>query len=117
DRQLEKKLKIMQKESRKSKSSPEVQIMIQNDSLPSGPPPQIQISERMTTNSILCNPNFTSRPAFPVKSLGQREAEDTDAREQTLGSTSPKEQEKLFLEQPTRISHPGDTRQPNNDLK
>lgn len=117
NRQLEKKLKIMQKESRKSESPPKVQIVTQDDSLPSGPPLQIQILERLTTNGVISNPNSASRPAFPMKSLAQREVEYAEARKPILGSTSPKEREKPILETPTRISQPEDTRQPNTVIK
>ncbi|XP_051629451.1 SUZ domain-containing protein 1 isoform X3 [Manacus candei] len=118
DRRLEKKLKITQKESRKSKSPPKVPIVIQDDSLPSGPPPQIRILKRPTTNGVLSTPNSASRPAFPVKSLAQREAEYAEARKRILGSASPEEeQEKPILDRPTRISQPEDTRQPNNVIR
>ncbi|XP_027548986.1 SUZ domain-containing protein 1 isoform X4 [Neopelma chrysocephalum] len=117
DRRLEKKLKITQKE-RKSKSPPKVPIVIQDDSLPSGPPPQIRILKRPTTNGVLSTPNSASRPAFPVKSLAQREAEYAEARKRILGSASPEEeQEKPILDRPTRISQPEDTRQPNNVIR
>ncbi|XP_037736916.1 SUZ domain-containing protein 1 isoform X2 [Chelonia mydas] len=117
DRRLEKKLKITQKE-RKSKSPPKVPIVIQDDSLPSGPPPQIRILKRPTTNGVLSNPNSVSRPAFPVKSLAQREAEYAEARKRILGSASPEEeQEKPILDRPTRISQPEDSRQPNNVIR
>ncbi|XP_071883153.1 SUZ RNA-binding domain-containing isoform X1 [Anas platyrhynchos] len=118
DRRLEKKLKITQKESRKSKSPPKVPIVIQDDSLPSGPPPQIRILKRPATNGVLSNPNSATRPAFPVKSLAQREAEYAEARKRILGSASPEEeQEKPILDRPTRISQPEDTRQPNNVIR
>ncbi|NWU57425.1 SZRD1 protein, partial [Dromas ardeola] len=118
DRRLEKKLKITQKERRKSKSPPEVPVAIQDASLPSGPPRQVQILEKLTTNDMLSNPNSTSRPAFPVKSLAQREAEYTETRKQILGSMRPEEeQEKPILDRPTRISQPEDTRQPNNVIR
>ncbi|XP_027486845.1 SUZ domain-containing protein 1, partial [Corapipo altera] len=144
DRRLEKKLKITQKEragssrrdvatalgkpckkkplpgrnGRKSKSPPKVPIVIQDDSLPSGPPPQIRILKRPTTNGVLSTPNSASRPAFPVKSLAQREAEYAEARKRILGSASPEEeQEKPILDRPTRISQPEDTRQPNNVIR
>uniref|UniRef100_A0A8C0EHX1 SUZ RNA-binding domain-containing n=1 Tax=Bubo bubo TaxID=30461 RepID=A0A8C0EHX1_BUBBB len=118
DRRLEKKLKITQKESRKSKSPPKVPIVIQDDSLPAGPPPQIRILKRPTTNGVLSNPNSASRPAFPVKSLAQREAEYAEARKRILGSASPEEeQEKPVLDRPPRISQPEDTRQPNNVIR
>ncbi|XP_029874249.1 SUZ domain-containing protein 1 isoform X1 [Aquila chrysaetos chrysaetos] len=144
DRRLEKKLKITQKEragssrldvatamgkpfkkktlkgrnGRKSKSPPKVPIVIQDDSLPAGPPPQIRILKRPTTNGVLSNPNSASRPAFPVKSLAQREAEYAEARKRILGSASPEEeQEKPILDRPPRISQPEDTRQPNNVIR
>ncbi|KAM6236595.1 SUZ RNA-binding domain-containing isoform 3-T3 [Spheniscus humboldti] len=117
DRRLEKKLKITQKE-RKSKSPPKVPIVIQDDSLPAGPPPQIRILKRPTTNGVLSNPNSASRPAFPVKSLAQREAEYAEARKRILGSASPEEeQEKPILDRPPRISQPEDTRQPSNVIR
>ncbi|XP_062363792.1 SUZ domain-containing protein 1 isoform X4 [Cinclus cinclus] len=118
DRRLEKKLKITQKESsRKSKSPPKVPIVIQDDSLPAGPPPQIRILKRPTTNGVLSSPHSASRPAFPVKSLAQREAEYAEARKRILGSASPaEEQEKPILDRP-RISQPEDTRQPNNVIR
>uniref|UniRef100_A0A672UWL8 SUZ RNA-binding domain-containing n=1 Tax=Strigops habroptila TaxID=2489341 RepID=A0A672UWL8_STRHB len=104
--------------SRKSKSPPKVPIVIQDDSLPAGPPPQIRILKRPTTNGVLSNPNSASRPAFPVKSLAQREAEYAEARKRILGSASPEEeQEKPILDRPPRISQPEDTRQPNNVIR
>lgn len=118
DRRLEKKLKITQKESRKSKSPPKVPIVIQDDSLPTGPPPQIRILKRPTSNGVLSSPNATSRPALPVKSLAQREAEYAEARRRILGSASPEEeQEKPILDRPTRISQPEDSRQPSNVIR
>ncbi|XP_075629081.1 SUZ RNA-binding domain-containing isoform X2 [Balearica regulorum gibbericeps] len=143
DRRLEKKLKITQKEragssrldvatamgkpfkkktlkgrNGKSKSPPKVPIVIQDDSLPAGPPPQIRILKRPTTNGVLSNPNSASRPAFPVKSLAQREAEYAEARKRILGSASPEEeQEKPILDRPPRISQPEDSRQPNNVIR
>ncbi|XP_062960446.1 SUZ domain-containing protein 1 isoform X2 [Cynocephalus volans] len=117
DRRLEKKLKITQKE-RKSKSPPKVPIVIQDNSLPSGPPPQIRILKRPTSNGVVSSPNSTSRPALPVKSLAQREAEYAEARKRILGSASPEEeQEKPILDRPTRISQPEDSRQPNNVIR
>ncbi|XP_042100715.1 SUZ domain-containing protein 1 isoform X1 [Ovis aries] len=118
DRRLEKKLKITRKESRKSKSPPKVPIVIQDDSLPTGPPPQIRILKRPTSNGVVSGPNSASRPALPVKSLAQREAEYAEARKRILGSASPEEeQEKPILDRPTRISQPEDSRQPNNVIR
>lgn len=86
-------------DSRKSKSPPKVPIVIQDDSLTAGPPPQIRILKRPTTNGVLSNPHSASRPAFPVKSLAQREAEYAEARKRILGSASPEEeQEKPILD-------------------
>ncbi|KAJ1065552.1 hypothetical protein K5549_016644, partial [Capra hircus] len=122
DRRLEKKLKITRKE-RKSKSPPKVPIVIQDDSLPTGPPPQIRILKRPTSNGVVSGPNSASRPALPVKSLAQREAEYAEARKRILGSASPEEeQEKPILDRsfsfrPTRISQPEDSRQPNNVIR
>uniref|UniRef100_A0A8C4VBD5 Uncharacterized protein n=1 Tax=Falco tinnunculus TaxID=100819 RepID=A0A8C4VBD5_FALTI len=94
---------IMQKESRESKSPPKWLIVIQDDSLPSGP---LQIS-------ILYN-----RPAFLVKSLVRREVEYMEARKLVLDSTSPEEeQEKPILGRPARISQLEDTRQPSNVIR
>lgn len=85
--------------SRKSKSPPKVPIVIQDDSLPAGPPPQIRILKRPTSNGVVNSPNATSRPALPVKSLAQREAEYAEARKRILGSASPEEeQEKPTLD-------------------
>ncbi|XP_042334312.1 SUZ domain-containing protein 1 [Sceloporus undulatus] len=121
DRRLEKKLKISQKESRKSKSPPKLPIVIQDESLPAGPPPQIRILKRPTSNGALGNPNSASRPAFPVKSLAQREAEYAEARKRILGSASPEEEEegqdKPILDRPTRISQPEEARPANNVIR
>ncbi|XP_006883670.1 PREDICTED: SUZ domain-containing protein 1 isoform X1 [Elephantulus edwardii] len=95
----------------KSKSPPRVPIVIQDDSLPTGPPPQIRILKRPTSNGVVSSPNSTSRPALPVKSLAQREAEYAEARKRILGSASPEEeQEKPILDRPTRISQPEESR-------
>ncbi|KAK7798182.1 hypothetical protein U0070_009053 [Myodes glareolus] len=120
----------------KSKSPPKVPIVIQDDSLPTGPPPQIRILKRPTSNGVVSSPNSTSRPALPVKSLAQREAEYAEARRRILGSASPEEeQEKPILDstrsqqlaswfggkqeadRPTRISQPEDSRQPSNVIR
>ncbi|CAH2318447.1 Hypothetical predicted protein [Pelobates cultripes] len=91
DRRLEKKLKITQRES-KSKSPPKTPVVIQDDSLPAGPPPQIRILKRPTSNGLASNTNASNRPALPVKSLAQREAEYAEARKRILGSASPEEE-------------------------
>ncbi|XP_048374650.1 SUZ domain-containing protein 1 [Sphaerodactylus townsendi] len=118
DRRLERKLRIKQKESGKSKSPPKVPIVIQDDSLPSGPPPQIRILKRPTSNGEFSSPHSANRPAFQGKSLAQREAEYAEARKRILGSASPEEeQEKPILDRPTRISQPEDARQPSNVIR
>uniref|UniRef100_A0A2K6KD12 SUZ RNA-binding domain-containing n=1 Tax=Rhinopithecus bieti TaxID=61621 RepID=A0A2K6KD12_RHIBE len=102
--------KRRQTAGRKSKSPPKVPIVIQDDSLPAGPPPQIRILKRPTSNGVVSGPNSTSRPTLPVKSLVQRVAQYAEARKRILGSASPEEE-------PTRISQPEDSRQPNNVIR
>lgn len=80
-------------DSGKSRSPPKVPIVVQDDSLPSGPPPQIRILKRPTSNGVLSSPHLANRPAFPVKSLAQREAEYAEARKRILGSASPEEEQ------------------------
>ncbi|XP_078498969.1 SUZ RNA-binding domain-containing isoform X1 [Lissotriton helveticus] len=118
DRRLEKKLKITQKE-RKSKSPPsKTPIVIQDDSIHAGPPPQIRILKRPTSNGLASNANSGNKPAFPVKSLAQREAEYAEARKRILGSASPEEeQEKPVVDRPTRISQTEDSRPSNNVIR
>ena len=50
---------------RKSKFPPKVPIVIQDDSLPTGPFPQIRILKRSTSSAVFRSPNSTSRPALP----------------------------------------------------
>eukprot|EP00069_Balaena_mysticetus_P001715 bmy_15688T0 len=90
-----------------------------NRSNPShGAPPQIRILKRPTSIGVVSSPNSTSRPALPIKSLVQREAEYAEAWKWILGSASPEEeQEKPILGRPTRISQPEDSRQPNNVIR
>ncbi|NXK92670.1 SZRD1 protein, partial [Formicarius rufipectus] len=98
---------------RKSRSPPKVPLVIQDEGLPAGPPPQIRILKRPTSNGVLGTPNAANRPALPVKSLAQREAEYAEARKRILGSASPEEeQEKPILDRPPRLSQPEDPRQP-----
>ncbi|MEE6482250.1 hypothetical protein FKM82_013207 [Ascaphus truei] len=116
DRRLEKKLKITQRE-RKSKSPPKAPVVIQDDSLPAGPPPQIRILKRPTSNGLSSNSNSSSRPIVPVKSLAQREAEYAEARKRILGSASPEEEQEKPVDRPTKISQPEEGRQPNNVIR
>nr|XP_033777826.1 SUZ domain-containing protein 1 isoform X2 [Geotrypetes seraphini] len=116
DRRLEKKLKVSQKE-RKSRSPPKIPIVIQDESLPAGPPPQIRILKRPTSNGVASITN-ASRPTVPVKSLAQREAEYAEARKRILGSASAEEeQEKPIIDRPTRISQPEDSKLPSNVIR
>ncbi|XP_069598166.1 SUZ RNA-binding domain-containing isoform X1 [Ranitomeya imitator] len=116
DRRLEKKLRITERESRKSKSPPKAPVVIQDDSLPAGPPPQIRILKRPTSNGLSSNPHASSRPAVPLKSLAQREAEYAEARKRILGCASPEEEpEKPVVERPVRINQSEDSR-PSNDV-
>ncbi|XP_066462425.1 SUZ RNA-binding domain-containing [Eleutherodactylus coqui] len=118
DRRLEKKLRITQRE-RKSKSPPKAPVVIQDDSLPAGPPPQIRILKRPTSNGLSSNPHASSRPTVPVKSLAQREAEYAEARKRILGSASPEEeQEKPIADRPpVRISQSEDNRPSSNVIR
>ena len=65
--------------------------MIQDDSLPAAPPPQIRILKRPSANGSLGSPGSQNRPTPQVKSLAQREAEYAEARKRILGSASPEE--------------------------
>ena len=66
-------------------------IVIQDDSLPAAPPPQIRILKRPSSNGSLGYPSSQNRPTPQVKSLAQREAEYAEARKRILGSASPEE--------------------------
>ncbi|KAM3922601.1 SUZ RNA-binding domain-containing isoform 2-T2 [Leptodactylus fuscus] len=117
DRRLEKKLRITQRES-KSKSPPKAPVVIQDDSLPAGPPPQIRILKRPTSNGLSSNPHASSRPTVPVKSLAQREAEYAEARKRILGSASPEEEpEKPIVDRPARINQSEDSRPSSNVIR
>ncbi|KAM3620739.1 uncharacterized protein V6R79_001310 [Siganus canaliculatus] len=92
ERRLEAKLKINQ-ESKKfslgSGGSPvRTAIVIQDESLPAAPPPQIRILKRPSNNGTAGNPASSSRPSQQMKSLAQREAEYAEARRRILGSAS-----------------------------
>lgn len=69
-------------------------IMIQDDSLPAAPPPQIRILKRPTSNGSLGSSVTQSRPSPQVKSLAQREAEYAEARKRILGSADDTPQER-----------------------
>lgn len=69
-------------------------IMIQDDSLPAAPPPQIRILKRPTSNGSLGSSLTQNRPSPQVKSLAQREAEYAEARKRILGSADDTPQER-----------------------
>ncbi|XP_068449951.1 SUZ RNA-binding domain-containing-like [Clinocottus analis] len=91
ERRLEAKLKINQaakKSSLRSGGSPvKTAIVIQDDSMPAAPPPQIRILKRPSNNGTAGNLAST-RPSQQMKSLAQREAEYAEARRRILGSAS-----------------------------
>lgn len=66
-------------------------MVIQDDSLPAAPPPQIRILKRPASNGSLGSPLSQNRPTPQVKSLAQREAEYAEARKRILGSACPEE--------------------------
>lgn len=66
-------------------------IVVQDDSLPAAPPPQIRILKRPSNNGSTGNSTSSSRPSQQMKSLAQREAEYAEARRRILGSASSEE--------------------------
>ncbi|XP_069040192.1 SUZ RNA-binding domain-containing isoform X1 [Lepisosteus oculatus] len=97
DRRLEEKLKISQKEKKSSRSPLKTAIVIQDDSLPAAPPPQIRILKRPSSNGSLSASQAAQRPLPQVKSLAQREAEYAEARRRILGSASPEDEPERAL--------------------
>ncbi|XP_035487120.1 SUZ domain-containing protein 1 [Scophthalmus maximus] len=125
ERRLEAKLKINQeakKSSLCSGGSPvQTAIVIQDDSLPAAPPPQIRILKRPSNNGSAGNPASSSRPS-QMKSLAQREAEYAEARKRILGSASSDEtpQDNLCHDRPARTSAqqpPEPVRQHNHAIR
>ncbi|XP_036388147.1 SUZ domain-containing protein 1-like [Megalops cyprinoides] len=119
ERRLEAKLRISQKEKKSSagsgRSPLKTAIVIQDDSLPAAPPPQIRILKRPSSNGSLGSPAASTRPVLQVKSLAQREAEYAEARRRILGSATPDDapQDRPSTDRPARMSAP----QPSEDLK
>lgn len=95
ERRLEEKLRIAQREKESSISSTQsplkTAMVIQDESQPTAPPPQIRILKRPTNNGTLGSSLNQSRPSPQVKSLAQREAEYAEARKRILGSAGPEE--------------------------
>ncbi|TNN55210.1 SUZ domain-containing protein 1 [Liparis tanakae] len=95
EKRLEEKLRISQKETESSNNSSRsplrMTMVIQDDSPAAGPPPQIRILKRPTSNGSSGSPSNSNRPTQQVKSLAQREAEYAEARKRILGSACPDE--------------------------
>ncbi|XP_013865817.1 SUZ RNA-binding domain-containing [Austrofundulus limnaeus] len=107
EKRLEEKLRISRKEKESSNSSRsplKATMVIQDNSLPAAPPPQIRILKRPTSNGSLGSPMNQNRPSPQVKSLAQREAEYAEARKRILGSACPEEapQDKPNTDRPAR---------------
>uniref|UniRef100_A0A3B4EBP3 SUZ RNA-binding domain-containing n=1 Tax=Pygocentrus nattereri TaxID=42514 RepID=A0A3B4EBP3_PYGNA len=118
ERRLEEKLRISQKErlsgGSSGRSPMKTAIMIQDDSLPAAPPPQIRILKRPTSNGTLGSSVTRSRPSPQVKSLAQREAEYAEARKRILGSADDTPQERPSSDRSPRSE---DTRSNNHVVR
>ncbi|KAM8916700.1 SUZ RNA-binding domain-containing-like isoform 1-T1 [Spinachia spinachia] len=123
ERRLEAKLKINQ-EAKKSRlgsgcSPVQTAIVIQDDSLPAAPPPQIRILKRPSNNGTAGNLASSTRPSQQMKSLAQREAEYAEARRRILGSASSDDAPQDIPSQesrPARMQHPLEPFPLNNDV-
>ncbi|XP_015243097.1 PREDICTED: SUZ domain-containing protein 1-like [Cyprinodon variegatus] len=107
EKRLEEKLRISprEKDSTNSSRSPlKTTMVIQDNSLPTAPSPQIRILKRPASNGSLASSMNPNRPTPQVKSLAQREAEYAEARKRILGSACPEEtpQEKPNTDRPAR---------------
>lgn len=95
-------------------------IVIQDDSLPAAPPPQIRILKRPSNNGTAGNLASSTRPSQQMKSLAQREAEYAEARRRILGSASSDDapQENPSQDRPARMSvqQPLEPVRPNNHV-
>lgn len=124
EKRLEEKLRLCHREKESSNNSSPLRtaMVIQDDSLPAAPAPQIRILKRPTSNGSLGSPMNQTRPSPQVKSLAQREAEYAEARKRILGSACPEEtpQEKPNADRPGRnnaSSPPEDTRSSNHTVR
>ncbi|XP_034027856.1 SUZ domain-containing protein 1 [Thalassophryne amazonica] len=112
EKRLEEKLRISHREkesSRNSSWSPlKSAMVIQDNSLPAAPPPQIRILKRPANNGSLGSPLNPNKPTLQVKSLAQREAEYAEARRRILGSACADEtpQDKPNTDRSGRINSP-----------
>ncbi|XP_071781991.1 SUZ RNA-binding domain-containing-like [Centroberyx gerrardi] len=125
ERRLEAKLKINQEAKKSSLSSGgspmRTAIVIQDDSQPAAPPPQIRILKRPSNNGTAGNPASSSRPSQQMKSLAQREAEYAEARKRILGSATSDDtpQDKPCQDRQIRVSaqqQPSEPVRPNNHV-
>ncbi|KAM3878194.1 SUZ RNA-binding domain-containing-like [Diretmus argenteus] len=124
ERRLEAKMKINQEAKKSSLSlggSPmRTAIVIQDDSLPAAPPPQIRILKRPSNNGTTGNPASYSRPSQQMKSLAQREAEYAEARKRILGSATSEDmpQDKPCQDRQIRVNaqQPSEPVCPNNHV-
>ncbi|XP_072522177.1 SUZ RNA-binding domain-containing-like [Salminus brasiliensis] len=114
ERRLEAKLKISQKSNNQSLPV-KTAVVIQDDSLPAAPPPQIRILKRPASNGSL-GQQVASRPAQQVKSLAQREAEYAEARRRILGSAEEPSQERPDADRPALSGAPSESLRPNNHI-
>lgn len=122
ERRLEAKLKISQKSKKTASGSSPLRtaIVIQDDSQPAAPPPQIRILKRPSSNGTTGSSASSTRPSQQVKTLAQREAEYAEARRRILGSASSEEtpQDKTNLERPVRVNAtpPSEAVRPNSHV-
>ncbi|KAM9859205.1 SUZ RNA-binding domain-containing-like [Aulostomus maculatus] len=122
ERRLEAKLKINQEAKKSSLSSGgspvRTAIVIQDDSLPAAPPPQIRILKRPSNNGTAGNAASSSRPSQQMKSLAQREAEYAEARRRILGSASSDDMPQDNDSRPIRMSaqQPSEPGRQNNHV-
>lgn len=125
ERRLEAKLKINQEaKSKKSNAggSPiRTAMVIQDDSLPAAPPPQIRILKRPSNNGTAGKAASSSRPSQHTKTLAQREAEYAEARRRILGSASSDDapQDNPGQDRPARLNSqppPSEAGRPNSHV-
>lgn len=118
ERRLEAKLKINEAKKASLSSPIRTAIVIQDDSLPAAPPPQIRILKRPTNNTTSSSAS-SARPQ-QTKTLAQREAEYAEARRRILGSASSEEapQDSSYQERPARLNVQQQTEavRPNNHI-
>uniref|UniRef100_A0A8C6SI79 SUZ RNA-binding domain-containing n=1 Tax=Neogobius melanostomus TaxID=47308 RepID=A0A8C6SI79_9GOBI len=94
-------------------------IVIQDDSLPAAPPPQIRILKRPTNNDTTNSSASSARPQ-QTKTLAQREAEYAEARRRIWGSASSDDtpQDSSCQDRPARLNvqQQSESVRPNNQI-